>query len=63
VFAGRSRDLPAQQAKPSGSHPTAALFVALNLALSVGAPVMVAALGNRNDTVKVFDAVRRITGL
>jgi hypothetical protein len=33
--------------------------VAVNLALAVGAPVMVAALGNRNHIVKVFDAVRR----
>jgi hypothetical protein len=33
--------------------------VAVNVALAVGAPVMVAALGNGNNIVKVFDAVRR----
>jgi len=33
--------------------------VAVNVALAVGAPVMVAAPGNRNDIVKVFDAARR----
>ena len=31
----------------------------VSVALDVGAPVMVAALGNRNEIVKVFDAVRR----
>jgi hypothetical protein len=31
----------------------------VNVALAVGAPVMVAALGNGNNIVKVFDAVRR----
>jgi hypothetical protein len=33
--------------------------VTVTVALDVGAPVMVAALGNRNEIVKVFDAVRR----
>jgi hypothetical protein len=33
--------------------------VTVSVALDVGAPVMVAALGNRNEIVKVFDAVRR----
>jgi hypothetical protein len=35
------------------------VIVAVNVALAVGAPVMVAALGNGNNIVKVFDAVRR----
>jgi hypothetical protein len=40
---------------------TPVLIVAVTLALDVAvvAPVMVAALGNWNDIVKVFDAVRR----
>jgi hypothetical protein len=33
--------------------------VTVSVALDVGAPVMVAALGNRNEIVKVFGAVRR----
>jgi hypothetical protein len=33
--------------------------VTVSVALDVGVPVMVAALGNRNKIVKVFDAVRR----
>jgi len=35
------------------------MIVAVNVALAVGAPVMVAALGNRNNIVKVF--ARRAT--
>jgi hypothetical protein len=35
------------------------MIMAVNVALAVGAPVMVAALGNGNNIVKVFDAVRR----
>jgi hypothetical protein len=42
-------------ALPHSTH----LTVTVSVALSVGAPVMVAALGNRNEIVKVFDAVRR----
>jgi hypothetical protein len=36
--------------------------VAVSVTLNVGAPVMVAALGNGNEPVKVFDAVRRSRG-